>query len=59
MKEKGSASVFMSLENGIIKVEHGTDKTVLYKWTANKGDWERIFNTFKRLINESVSSGNA
>ena len=59
MKEKGSASVFMSLDNGVIKVEHGTDKVVLYKWTANKGDWDTIFNTIKRLINKSVSSGDA
>ena len=55
-KENGSASCFISLEDGVIKVEHGTDEAVLYEWTANKGDWHKIFNTIRRLMRLSLDN---
>ena len=48
-KEKGEASIFVSLEDGVITITHGTDKVTLKKWTARSGDWDRIWETFNKL----------
>ena len=46
-KEKGNASLLISLSNGEISVFHGTDKTLLFKRTAKLGDWNKIYNQLK------------
>lgn len=49
VKERGQASIFISLTGGVITVEHGTDKVVLAQWTANEGDWDEIWKTITTL----------
>ena len=44
-KEKGNASLLISLSDGEISVFHGDDKTLLFKRTARKGDWTSLFST--------------
>jgi hypothetical protein len=53
-KERGEASVKIELSNGIITVIHGTDNVVLKQWTANSGDWDRIWNTINKLAENSL-----
>ncbi len=38
-KEKGSAEIIITLEDGEITVRHGEDRTVLINWIAKEGDW--------------------
>jgi len=46
-KEKGAASIFIELKNSCIKVYHGTDKVLLFKKKAVKGDWDKIWKSIK------------
>lgn len=43
IKEPGAASLLIELQHGVISVTHGTDKIVLKQWTANTGDWMRLW----------------
>ena len=45
--ERGSASLFISLTGGKIKVFHGTDKTLLFKRSAKVGDWDKIIKQLR------------
>ena len=47
IKEKGSASVFIDLTDGIIKMYHGTDKILLCERVANNGDWDKIIKQIR------------
>jgi hypothetical protein len=49
VKERGAASIVISLSKGVITVEHGTDNVTLAKWTANPGDWDRLWETINTL----------
>jgi hypothetical protein len=49
VKERGSASIIVTLENGKIYVEHGTDDAVLAEWTAQAGDWDKIWQVIRAL----------
>jgi len=49
IKERGEASMFVDLKDGIITVEHGTDKVVLQQWEAESGDWDRIWEVIYKL----------
>lgn len=49
VKERGSASIIITLENGKIYVEHGTDDAVLAEWVANTGDWDKIWERINEL----------
>lgn len=50
VKERGSASFFADLTNGVITITHGTDTTsVLAKWTAQAGDWDKIWQVIRAL----------
>ena len=48
-KEQGAASIFVELNDGIISVYHGTDKTLLQEWEAEEGDWQSIWTTIRKL----------
>lgn len=48
-KVPGAASITISLSDGVITVEHGYDSTVLEQWTANEGDWDKIWATIRQL----------
>lgn len=45
--EKGCASIFVTLEDGEIEVEHGTDKVVLFHSKVKKGTWDRIWKAIE------------
>lgn len=47
--ERGSASILISLDNGVITVVHGTDNVVLRQWTAQYGDWDKLWDRIKEL----------
>ena len=50
IKERGAASITVELKDGEITVKHGTDTwATLAKWTANAGDWEKIWATINEL----------
>ena len=46
--EKGSASLMVELNNGQIKVFHGTDGNLLFERLALNGDWDKIINELKK-----------
>jgi len=48
-KVKGQASMFVELEDGKIRVKHGTDKTVLADWVAKDGDWDILWQVINSL----------
>ena len=43
IKERGAASIFVELRDGVITVKHGTEGATLRQWTANSGDWEQLW----------------
>ena len=47
VREEGAASILVDLTDGIISVYHGTDKTLLFKKKAKKGDWNRIWKAIE------------
>lgn len=47
-RELGSASMFVSLDDGVITVTHGTDNIVLVKRPAYEGDWDKIWKTLRK-----------
>lgn len=49
VKERGAASIIVTLENGKIYVEHGTDDAVLAEWVAQGNDWGELWETIDRL----------
>lgn len=49
IREKGAASLFIDLSDGILKVYHGTDKVILIERPIYEGEWDKIF---KALENE-------
>ena len=48
IKEDGQAKMSITLDHGFIKVKR-TSGLELAKWYANKGDWDRIWNTINRI----------
>jgi hypothetical protein len=54
IKERGAASVKIELSNGVITVKHGTSAdAVLAQWTANAGDWDKLWDTINTLKAEA------
>ena len=49
IKERGEASFKVELSQGVINVEHGTDGDALARWTANTGDWDKIWEVIREL----------
>jgi hypothetical protein len=39
----------VELGDGVITVTHGTADVVLQRWVANRGDWDRLWETIYRL----------
>tara|TARA_B100001750_G_C15513250_1_gene605141 strand:- start:620 stop:799 length:180 start_codon:yes stop_codon:yes gene_type:complete len=50
-KEKGSAEIIITLEDGEITVRHGEDRTVLINWIAKEGDWSALISLLRLLKN--------
>ena len=49
-KERGAAQFVAKLSEGVITITHTTeDGPVLARWTANAGDWDRIWVTINEL----------
>ena len=52
IKEDGQAKMSITLDHGFIKVKI-TSGLELAKWYANKGDWDRIWNTINRMVKKN------
>ena len=52
MTEPGVASIIVDLRDGVITVTHGTDDVVLQRWVAERGDWDRIWETIYQLAGD-------
>ena len=48
-KERGAASINITLTGGVITVTHGEGGSVLAEWTANAGDWEKLWDRINEL----------
>jgi hypothetical protein len=46
--QKGAASLRVELQDGQIKVFHGTDGDLLFERSALEGDWDKIINELKK-----------
>lgn len=53
-KEKGAASMYMELKDGVITLYFGKSKEVLEEWEAEKGDWSEIWKTIRSLKIKSL-----
>lgn len=53
VKERGHASIFIEIKDGIITVTHGTDNVVLQKWEAQGNDWDQLWKTIMQLKNHA------
>ena len=42
--DRGSASIFVELKDGIITVTHGTDEVVLFSVPVLAGTWDAIWD---------------
>lgn len=51
MKERGQASIRLELVDGVITVMHGQGGATLAQWTAESGDWDRIWQVIVALQN--------
>lgn len=49
IKERGHASFTAELSEGVITIKHGTDGDILAEWTAETGDWDRIWEVIRAL----------
>lgn len=50
VKERGAAQFVAKLSNGVITVTHTTENgPQLAQWTANAGDWDKIWKTIREL----------
>ena len=54
IKEKGQASLRAELTDGVITITHGDSGEILAQWTAEAGDWDKIWQVIRAL-----ESGNA
>lgn len=61
-KERGAASIFVELSGGVITVKHGTDsllgetdKAILAQWTANPGDWDKLWDRINELKSKEAT----
>jgi len=52
IREDGQAKMSITLDHGFIKVKR-TSGLELAKWYANKGDWDRIWNTINRMVKKN------
>ena len=55
VKEPGAAKIIIELTNGIITVRHGEGNSVLAQWTANEGDWDKLWATISLLKQQGVA----
>ena len=49
--DRGSASIFVELKDGIITVTHGTDQVVLFSEPVLAGTWDAIYMGAVKLPN--------
>jgi len=54
VKERGAAQFVAKLSDGIITITHTTeDGPVLAQWTANAGDWDKLWDRINELKAEA------
>lgn len=53
VKEKGTASLKIELEDGIITIFHGADGNILKQWTGSGTDWNTMWKLFEKLANKN------
>jgi len=53
MMDKGSAEIKIKLRNGIISVIHPEGNFVLAEWITQKGDYDKIWATIDKLVEEN------
>ena len=51
--DKGSAEIKIKLRNGIISVIHPEGNFVLAKWITQKGDYDKIWATIDKPVEEN------
>jgi len=51
--DKGSAEIKIKLRNGIISVIHPEGNFVLAEWITQKGDYDKIWATIDKLVEEN------
>lgn len=51
--DKGSAEIKIKLKNGIISVIHPEGNFVLAEWITQKGDYDKIWATIDKLVEEN------
>ena len=51
--DKGSAEIKIKLRNGIISLLHPEGNFVLAKWITQKGDYDKIWATIDKLVEEN------
>lgn len=50
VKERGAAQFVAKLSDGVITITHTTENgPVLAKWTAEAGDWDKLWITINEL----------
>ena len=47
-KEDGEASILIELKESTISVYHGTDRVLLYRKEAKKGDWDKLWRILRQ-----------
>tara|TARA_R100001015_G_C4610824_1_gene166222 strand:- start:207 stop:419 length:213 start_codon:yes stop_codon:yes gene_type:complete len=52
IREDGQAKMSITLDHGFIKVKR-TSGLELANWYANKGDWDRIWNTINKMVKKN------
>ena len=52
-KEAGSASINITLNNGVIKIIHGTAKIELAQWVSNGKDFDNMWSMFNNMIKKA------
>jgi len=51
--DKGSAEIKIKLRNGIISIIHPEGNFVLAEWITQKGDYDKIWATIDKLVEEN------
>jgi len=51
--DKGSAEIKIKLRNGIISIIHPEGNFVLAEWITKKGDYDKIWATIDKLVEEN------
>jgi hypothetical protein len=48
--ERGAASIFVELSEGVVTVYHGTDHVVLHQVPVSEGAWNEMFGAITNTL---------